>query len=196
MPLLKKIKLVLKISALVFSLYFIFVAILIYSFSFKNQLKKADVAIVLGAGVFGERPSPIFRERINHGIWLYKNKYVGKIIFTGGIGDKKLCSEAEVARNYAIEKGVLPADIYLEDKSKKTRENISFAKQIVRENKWSTIILVSDPLHMKRSMNIAEDNGLHAYTSPTPTTRIISFKNQVHFLAREVYFYVLYQLGK
>lgn len=36
---------------------------------------KADAAIVLGAAVWGEEPSPVFRERINHAINLYKNDY-------------------------------------------------------------------------------------------------------------------------
>jgi hypothetical protein len=41
---------------------------------------------------------------------------------------------------------------------------------------------------------MAEDSGLIAYSSPTPTTKIISFKNKTLFLAREVYFYVLYEI--
>jgi uncharacterized SAM-binding protein YcdF (DUF218 family) len=191
---LKRSKLFLKIVAPAFCLYIIFVFALIYSFSFKNQLTRADAAIVLGAGVFGDSPSPIFKERINHGIWLYKKGYVKKIIFTGGIGEKKQYSEAAVAQKYAIKNGIPESDIFLEDKSRKTRENIIFAARIVRANKWSNVILVSDPYHMKRAINMAEDSGLIAYSSPTPTTKIISFKNKTLFLAREVYFYVLYEI--
>lgn len=32
----------------------------------------SDVAIVLGAVVYGDKPSPVFKERIKHGIALYK----------------------------------------------------------------------------------------------------------------------------
>lgn len=41
-------------------------------FSSKNQLIKTDAAIVLGAAAWGDEPSPVFRERINHAIWLYE----------------------------------------------------------------------------------------------------------------------------
>jgi uncharacterized SAM-binding protein YcdF (DUF218 family) len=34
--------------------------------------KPADGIIVLGAAVFGTEPSPVFRERINHGVELYQ----------------------------------------------------------------------------------------------------------------------------
>ena len=42
----------------------------IYSYGNVNELIKSDVAIVLGAGVEDNKPSPVFQERINHGIWL------------------------------------------------------------------------------------------------------------------------------
>jgi vancomycin permeability regulator SanA len=50
--------------------YIVSTLIDIYLFSTVNQLKKSDAAVVLGASAWHERPSPVFRERINHGIWL------------------------------------------------------------------------------------------------------------------------------
>lgn len=49
---------------------------------------KADAAVVLGAAAWGNKPSPVFRERIAHGIDLYRNGTVGKLIFTGGTPKK------------------------------------------------------------------------------------------------------------
>lgn len=48
----------------------------------------ADAAVVLGAAAWDKRPSPVFRERINHAITLYQSHRVGKIIFTGGTPKK------------------------------------------------------------------------------------------------------------
>ncbi len=62
-------------------------AISIYLYGNKINHTQADAAIVLGAAVWGEEPSPVFRERINHAINLYKNQDVNKIIFTGGVGE-------------------------------------------------------------------------------------------------------------
>nr|WP_313889979.1 MULTISPECIES: hypothetical protein [Nostoc] len=43
------------------------------------------MAIVLGAAVWGEELSPVFKERINHVINLYKYVDVSPIIFTGKV---------------------------------------------------------------------------------------------------------------
>ena len=58
----------------------------------------------------------------------------------------------------------------------------------------STCILVSDPLHMKRSMRMAKDYEIEAYPSPTPTTRYQTWRSKLPFLARETFFYVGYQV--
>jgi len=64
------------------------------------------VAIVLGAGIYDDEPSPVFRERINHSIWLYENGYVDKLLFTGGKGESENYTESSVAKKYAIEHSV------------------------------------------------------------------------------------------
>jgi uncharacterized SAM-binding protein YcdF (DUF218 family) len=138
----------------------------------------------------------VVKERINHGIWLYMNGYVEKLIFTGGFGAGSEYSEAWVARKYAVEQGVAAADIFIEEKSVITIENIFYAAEIVRENGIEAVIIVSDPLHMKRAMLIARDNGLMAYSSPTPTTRYVSLRTKVPFLVRETVFYLGHRVAK
>ncbi|MEL7569932.1 MAG: YdcF family protein [Eubacteriaceae bacterium] len=174
--------------------YVIYVSYDIYSYGNVDEATKSDAAIVLGAGISGDEPSPVFKERINHGIWLYKNGYVGKLIFTGGKGQNEKISDSSVAKKYAIENSVSGEDILIEEYSTITQENISFAAQIVKENNFSSVIIVSDPLHMRRAMLMAKDYGLNAYSSPTPTTRYITAKSKTMFLAREVFFYVGYKI--
>ena len=43
---------------------------------------------------------------------------------------------------------------------------------------------------------MAQDLGMDAYPSPTPTTRYRSFKSQFDFLMRETYFYFVYLVLK
>ena len=62
---------------------------------------RADAALVLGAAAWDKRPSPVFRERINHAITLYQSHRVEKIVFTGGTSKKGYMTEAEVGRRYA-----------------------------------------------------------------------------------------------
>ena len=116
------------------------------------------------------------------------------LIFTGGIGEGNGRSDAWVAGQYAIEQGVPEADILLEEKSTITQENIANAKKIMDEKGYRTAIIVSDPLHMKRAMLMARDYGIEAYSSPTPTSRYISLKTKIPFLAREEFFYIGYKV--
>jgi len=175
-------------------IYILYSAFDIWLYGNVNEMTEADAVIVLGAGVLDDKPSPVFQERINHGIWLYKNGYVNKIIFTGGKSKNNEYSDSYIARQYAIENMVSPEDIYIEEDSAITQENISYAKQIVENNNISTVIIVSDPLHMKRAMLMAKDNNLIAYSSPTPTTRYKTLKTKLPFLGRELFFYIGYKI--
>jgi len=175
-------------------IYLVANAISIWKYGETDEKKKADVAIVLGAATANSELSPVFRERINHGIWLYENGYVGALIITGGISKGNDVSDAYVAKQYAVAEGISEEVIFIEEKSTITQENIKYAKQIMDDNGFSSAIIVSDPLHMKRAMLMAEDYGITAYSSPTPTTRYVSIKNKIQFLAREEFFYIGYKI--
>jgi uncharacterized SAM-binding protein YcdF (DUF218 family) len=166
----------------------------IWSFSDEIQLVETDVAIVLGAAVWDDGPSPVLRERINHAVWLYENHYVGKIIFTGGKGEGDKYAESEVARDYAIENNIDPEDIMIETKSEITEENLKYAYKIAVENNLDTFTIVSDPLHMKRAMLMAKNIGMDAYTSPTQSSAYRTLDTKVPFFLRELFFYVGYIL--
>ena len=81
----------------------------------------------------------------------------------------------------------------MEDQSSITQENLENSKAIMEENGYETAIIVSDPLHMKRAMMLAEDAGITAYSSPTPTTRYVSLRTKIPFLARETFYYIGYK---
>ncbi|WP_411349851.1 YdcF family protein [Paenibacillus sp. WLX2291] len=171
---------------------FAFSAYSIWSFAGKNQVATTDAAVVLGAAVTDGQPSPVFRERINHGIWLYQQGLASKLIFTGGTDEDGQPSEAEVARTYAISKGVKPADIYTDTTSRYTSENIQHAATIASAHQLQKLTIVSDPLHMKRAMLMAKIDGLKAYSSPTTTSAYTSLNSKIPFLLRETFFYTGY----
>ncbi|MBK9050056.1 MAG: YdcF family protein [Chloroflexi bacterium] len=122
---------------------------------------------MLGAAVWDDQPSPVFAERINHAINLYKNGQVEFIIFTGGVGDGEQLAESLVAANYAIANGVAVGDTFCETSSKITLENLQGAQEIVQQQGIGRVVIVSDPLHMRRSIMMAQDLGLDAHSSPT-----------------------------
>ncbi|WP_071191738.1 YdcF family protein [Trichormus sp. NMC-1] len=157
---------------------------------------RADAAIVLGAAVWGKQPSPVFRERINHAINLYETGYVRTLIFTGGVGNGDELAEALVGKLYAVSKGVKSSDILIETTSRTTSQNLQNASELVANYQFKKILIVSDPLHLKRAVLMARNLGLDAQPSPTPTTRYQSLNSQLPFLMRETYFYFVYLLFK
>ena len=106
----------------------------IWSFSTFDQKCMADVAIILGAAVYTEEPSPVYKERINHGITLYKEGYVDKIIVTGGSPDGSEMSEASVAKKYLLEQGIPDEVVFTEDTSTITQENLENRNDVVPED--------------------------------------------------------------
>ena len=156
----------------------------------------ADAAIVLGAAVWGTQVSPVFQERVNHGIDLYQNGKIRKLIFTGGQGNSSEPTESSVARLYALQRGIPAADILVEQKSTTTYENILYAKQIADAYGLRKVLVVSDPLHMKRAVAMARDIGFEAEPSPTPSTRYRGLRSQARLLAHETYYYVGYLLRR
>jgi uncharacterized SAM-binding protein YcdF (DUF218 family) len=168
----------------------------IYFYGKPSNNIQAEAAIVLGAAVWGEEPSPVFRERINHAINLYKNKNVTTIIFTGGVGDSNEPAEATVGKRYAIAQLVKSADILTETQSRTTHQNLKNAQLVASAYQLTKFLIVSDPLHMKRAVLMAQDLGMDAHPSPTPTTRYRSFRSQAEFLIRETYFYLVYLVLK
>ena len=194
---LRRKKLVIQISLLVVFLIILCViltAVSIVQYGKSDEKEHCDVAIVLGAATSNGEVSPVYRERINHGIWLYENGYVDYLILTGGTGKGSHVSDASTAKQYAISKGVPEQSLLIEEKSTITEENLEYAKVLMEEHSLDTAIIVSDPLHMKRAMLMAGDYGINACSSPTPTTMYRSSKTQIPFLAREVFFYIGYSI--
>ena len=171
-----------------------FTAFEIIDYGHKDNKTHSDVAIILGAGTYGDEVSPVFRERINHGIWLYENGFVDYLIFTGGVGEGNTKSDALVAKEYAISKSVPEEVIFIEEKSTITEENLEYAKEIMDENAFRNAIIVSDPLHMKRAMLMAKDYGIEGVSSPTTTSMYKSIKTKIPFLLREEFFYIGYRI--
>lgn len=160
-----------------------------------DETRGADVAIVLGAAAYGDKPSPVFEQRIAHAVALYKNGTVRKLLLTGGFGDGAEFSESEVARRYAMDQGVPARDLLIEKTSRTTLENLKRARALMEQHGLSSALLVSDPLHMERACWMMHDLGVTAWRSPTPTTRYTSTEAKAGFLVREIYAVTAYLIG-
>ncbi len=168
----------------------------VYAFASVRADASADVAIVLGAAVWDGRPSPVFEERIKHGVELYRQGRVDALVFTGGVGEGDQLAEAEVARLYALARGVPEERIYCETQSRVTYHNLKGAQTVLAREGLTTALLVSDPLHMRRATRMAQDLGMQVYPSPTPTSRYRTWRSKFGFLMSESRLYGIYLLRR
>jgi len=115
---------------------------------------------------------------------------VDYLILTGGRGDGDAEAESAVARRYAIAAGVPAERILTESTSTITAENLAEACGLMRQQGLHDALVVSDPLHMKRAMTLAQDIGITAYAAATPTSRYRSWNTKARSLAYETFFYL------
>ncbi len=79
-----------------------------------------------------------------------------RVVFSGGVLPvSHWASEARAAKAILVELGVPPERITLEDTSRNTWENFSFAKAIVKPKNGERWVLVTSAFHMPRAMKIA-----------------------------------------
>ena len=168
------------------------VAIRIVAFGNEVRESSADAAIVLGAAAWGKNPSPVYRERINEAISLYKLGRIHSIIFTGGTREPGFPSEAEVGRQFSARHGVPLTAMLVDVESRNTWQNLQRAKLLMASAGIRSALLVSDPLHMRRAITMASDLDIQALPAPTPSSRYQSWETWGKFLWRETWLYLSY----
>lgn len=169
-------------------LWCIGVAIGVTSAGAPNPSAKGDAAIVLGAAVSADEPSPVFAARIDHALDLYRRGQVTRLIFTGGLGEGDALSEGEAARRYAIDKGIPGGSILVESQSRSTATNLAGAQRLMDSAGLRTAVIVSDPYHLRRAGMIARRLDLPHVLSPTETSRYTGFFAKGRQLSRETYY--------
>lgn len=140
-----------------------------------------DAILILGAGVWGDSPSPMLRDRLNVGIKLYKDGIAPKIIMTGDHG-KKTYDEVNIMKNYAIDENIPSEDIFMDHAGFSTYESIYRAKEIFKVKK---MIIVTQKYHLYRALYISNKLGIKAYGKTVDNTYSGQFyRNNRELLAR------------
>lgn len=124
-----------------------------------KELENVDCILVLGAGIWGDKPSPMLEDRLLQGIALYNNQTSLKIIMSGDHG-KEEYDEVNVMKDFAIEKGVKSEDIFMDHAGFSTYDSVYRAKEIFKAQK---IIIVTQKYHLHRALYVAEKLGIEAY---------------------------------
>jgi len=157
--------------------------------------ERGETAVVLGAAVIADKPSPVYAARLDHAARLYREGRAARVLVTGGRSPEDKVSEATAGAAYLNARGVPTEAILIEDRSHTTRQNLANAAEVLEPMRTKPVLIVSDPLHMRRAMAMAAAEEFDAQPSPTLTTRYRSLGTQLPFLAREVWFMHVFWLA-
>ena len=143
-----------------------------FIYQFNRPDYNQDYIIVLGSGLIqGKRVSKLLANRIDKAIEFYHyqikvNNKKPQIIMSGGKGEDEDISEALAMKNYAIKKNIPHSDIWIEDQSRNTMENMLFSKNIIEKNSNQQsykALYTTNNYHLFRAGLIAKEANLKAY---------------------------------
>ncbi len=166
----KRILLLLLLAALLYSTAFI---INIHVTGATDSAEKADVIIVLGAGLRHDgRPGWALTRRSKRAADLWHQGIAPLVLCTGAQAEPFPRSEAAACREILIRRGLTESAIVLEESSRSTEESASFSRRILDKRGISRSVLVSDSYHILRATWLFEREDLTVSASPVPANRI------------------------
>ena len=136
-----------------------------------------DVGIVLGGytkgGTYAEDRLNFSyaANRLTDAVQAYKRGIVRKLLISGGDGKLIGASypESELAKTFALDMGVKPEDILIEDNSRNTHENAVFSKQILEKQGITNakILVFTSASHIPRAIGCFKKIGINGQPFPT-----------------------------
>jgi uncharacterized SAM-binding protein YcdF (DUF218 family) len=106
--------------------------------------------------------------RVLAGVALARRHPEAKLVLVSGEGNFFLVgySEARATLAFVADEGIAPARILLEEKSRSTRENAVYAKEMIRPATGENWVLVTSAYHMPRAIASFEGVGWSAIPYP------------------------------
>jgi uncharacterized SAM-binding protein YcdF (DUF218 family) len=152
--------------------YYAIALVQVYRTGQSDQAQAVDAVIVMGAAQYDGRPSPQLASRLDHVVTLYEGGVAPLVVVTGGKQAGDRFTEAESSAQYLVDRGVPAEAIVMESAGHTTYQSMAGAAELLADRGLDTVVVVTDPYHALRSRLTAEDVGLTAYVSPTPSSVI------------------------
>jgi uncharacterized SAM-binding protein YcdF (DUF218 family) len=143
-----------------------------------DQARPVDAIVVMGAAQYDGRPSPQLASRLDHVVTLWGQGLAPVVITTGGNRPGDRFTEAEASAEYLAERGVPRSAILQENSGSNTFESLDAVADLAANRGLEEVLIVTDPYHALRSRLTAEEVGLTAYVSPTPTSVVTGWAAQ------------------
>lgn len=132
-----------------------------------SSVPNAKTAFVFGASVISnQRPSPMYKARLDTAVLLYKTGKVQQI-FVSGDGKCSSYNETVVGKKYLIAQEIPESVITVDSTGIDTYNSIYRASRTFNLD-LSRTILVSQDFHLKRALYLAESMGHSPYAVSSP----------------------------
>lgn len=122
-------------------------------------IENADCIMVLGCGVYDDRPTPLLADRLQRGVELYQAGASPKLLMTGDHGRIDY-DEVNIMKGYALDAGIKTEDVFMDHAGFSTYESMCRAKEVFGVKK---MIIVTQGYHLSRAVYIARMLGIEAY---------------------------------
>ena len=137
-----------------------------------DQARSVDAIVVMGVTQYDGRPSPQLQARLDHVLALWGTGVTQLVITTGGNQPGDRFTEARASADYLIAGGIDETLIAMEDIGSTSLQSLRGVAEIMKSRNLESVLIVTDPYHALRSRLIAQDLGLVAYVSPTPSSTV------------------------
>lgn len=174
-------RVLIRTAAVLLALFFLLLAVVsgIMLYSASRSAPSGATVIVLGASVRGNRASTMLADRLNAAVRYLEENPDSVCVVSGGQGENEERPEADVMREYLLDKGIADSRIYREDQSTSTYENIAFSKEIIeREGLCRTVVIATQEFHQYRGQSFARQAGftdVGPLTCRSPEAQIASY---------------------
>jgi uncharacterized SAM-binding protein YcdF (DUF218 family) len=169
------IRIVVRVGLAFVLLIFVYLSVTfvqVWMASRRDEARRSDAIIVLGAAEYDGRPSPVLAARLDHAILLYGKGIAPVIVVTGGKEPGDRFTEAGASADYLHKHAIPDRAILRETTGRTSWESLEAAARFLEHDGMKRVVLVSDPYHSARIKAIAHEVGLDAVTSPTRTSPI------------------------
>lgn len=166
-------RVVVRLLALAFVAVIVYVGVTflqVWSTGRSDQARPVDAIVVMGAAQYDGTPSPQLAARLDHAAVLYADGLAPIVVVTGGKQSGDRFTEAEASAAYLVDRGVPDSAIVRENNGHTTYQSLGGVADLLEARGLDRVLIVTDPFHSLRSRLMAQDVGLTAYVSPTPSS--------------------------
>ncbi len=131
-------------------------------FTTEQGVQPAPAIVVPGAGIRGDRPSPMLRDRLDTAAGLYRQGASPRILVSGD-NSRHNYNEVQVMKNYLLESGIPEEAVYMDHAGFDTWSTMYRARDVFL---LDSLIVVTQKYHLYRALYQADSLGLQVQGVP------------------------------